>query len=57
MRRMITIDRLDEAPKEVWIEWSDHPSDEDGPELEDVHFEDKGDSVQRIRYVRGDIES
>ena len=54
MRKMITIDRFKDAPKEVWLEWSEHPSDKGGPELEDCHFEDKGDSVHRIRYIRDD---
>ena len=55
MRRMVYADAADDAPNEVWLEWSVMPDGSD-PVLEDDHLVPRHDLKHKpVRYVRADI--
>ena len=55
MRRMVYADAADDAPSEVWLEWSVMPDGSD-PVLEDDHLVPRHDlKHEPVRYVRADL--
>jgi len=51
-RRMIYADKTDDAPSEVWLEWS-VKADGSDPVLEDDHLSPRHDLQHKpVRYIR-----